>query len=107
MALAHFTDTNFRKEVLESELPVLVDFWAEWCGPCKMIAPVIEELAAEYAGKVKIGKIDVDQNSKFATAYAVMSIPTLIFFKKGKVVEQVVGVLNKVGLKKKIEENLR
>ncbi|MBL7152029.1 MAG: thiol reductase thioredoxin, partial [Candidatus Omnitrophica bacterium] len=64
MALAHFTDTNFRKEVLESELPVLVDFWAEWCGPCKMIAPVIEELAAEYAGKVKIGKIDVDQNSK-------------------------------------------
>ncbi|MFH0935302.1 MAG: thioredoxin [Candidatus Omnitrophota bacterium] len=107
MALLHFTDNNFKKEVLESELPVLVDFWAEWCGPCKMIAPVIEELAREYAGKFKIGKIDVDQNPRSATAYAVMSIPTIIFFKKGKVMEQVVGVLNKAGLKKKIEENLR
>lgn len=107
MALIHFTDSNFKKEVLESELPVLVDFWAEWCGPCKMIAPIIEELAREYAGKFKIGKIDVDQNPRSATAYAVMSIPTLIFFKKGKVMEQVVGVLNKAGLKKKIEENLR
>ncbi|MDI6606007.1 MAG: thioredoxin [Candidatus Omnitrophota bacterium] len=107
MALIHFTDTNFKKEVLDSELPVLVDYWAPWCTPCKMIAHIIEELAAEYAGKFKIGKLDVDQNPKSATAYAVMSIPTLIFFKKGKVVDQVSGVVNKSGLKKKIEENLR
>lgn len=107
MALAHFTDTNFKKEVLDSELPVLVDFWAQWCSPCKMIAPIIEELAREYAGKFKVGKLDLDQNPKTASAYGIMSIPTLIFFKKGKVMDQVVGVLNKPGLKKKIEENLR
>jgi thioredoxin 1 len=107
MALVYFTDTNFKKEVLDSELPVLVDYWAPWCAPCKMIAHIIEELAAEYAGKFKIGKLDVGQNPKSATAYAVMSIPTLIFFKKGKVVDQVSGAVNKSGLKKKIEENLR
>lgn len=104
MALLHFTDTNFKKEVLDSQLPVLVDYWAQWCGPCRMLAPIIEELAGEYAGKLKIGKIDVDQNPNSTAAYAVMSIPTLIFFKNGKVMEQVVGVVNKTGLKKKIEE---
>ncbi|MFH0762810.1 MAG: thioredoxin [Candidatus Omnitrophota bacterium] len=107
MALLHFTDSNFKKEVLDSELPVLVDYWAPWCGPCKIIAPIIEELAAEYAGRFKIGKIDVDQNPKSASAYGIMSIPTIIFFKKGKVTEQAVGVVNKAGLKKKIEESLR
>ena len=106
MSTQHFTDTNFKKEVLESELPVLVDFWAAWCGPCKMIAPLIDELAKEYAGKMKIGKVDVDTNPKIATEYGVMSIPTIIFFKKGKIMNQLVGAASKLDLKRKIEENL-
>jgi len=106
MATLEFTDQSFKKEVLESDIPVLVDFWATWCGPCKMIAPVIDELAKEYAGKIKIGKVNVDENSQVATRYGVMSIPTLIFFKNGKITEQAVGALNKAGLKKKIEDNL-
>jgi len=106
MSLAHFSDHNFKEEVLESSLPVLVDFWANWCGPCKMIAPMVEELAKEYAGKFKIGKLDVDENPKTATSYGIMSIPALIFFKNGKVMDQLVGALAKSELKKKIEENL-
>jgi thioredoxin 1 len=106
MSLLHLTDSNFKKEVLESDIPVLVDFWATWCGPCKMIAPVVEELAKEYAGKVKIGKLDVEESPKAASQYGVMSIPTLIFFKSGKVMDQVVGALNRPDLKKKIEENI-
>ena len=105
MSTQHFTDLNFKKEVLESDLPVLVDFWAAWCGPCKMIAPLIDELAKEYVGKMKIGKVDVDANPKIATEYGVMSIPTIIFFKSGKVMNQLVGVANKLDLKRKIEEN--
>ena len=106
MSTLHFTDTNFKKEVLESNLPTLVDFWASWCGPCKMIAPHIDELAKEYVGKMKIGKVDVDVNSKVATEYGVMSIPTIIFFKNGKVMNQHVGAVSKLDLKRKIEENL-
>jgi thioredoxin 1 len=106
MSTLHLTDANFKKEVVESDLPVLVDFWADWCGPCKMLAPFIEELAREYTGKMKIGKVDVDANSKVATQYGIMSIPTLIFFKKGKIVNQLVGVISKLDLKRKIEENL-
>ncbi len=106
MSTQHFTDANFKKEVLESNLPVLVDFWATWCGPCKMISPVVDELANEYVGKMKIGKVDVDNNSGVASKYGVMSIPTLIFFKNGKVMDQVSGALNKSALKQKIEENL-
>jgi thioredoxin 1 len=106
MALLHFTDSNFKKEVLESDLLVLVDYWAPWCGPCKMIAPIIEELAREYNKKIKIGKINIDENPKIPTHYGVMSIPTLMFFKKGRVSEQAVGALSKAELKKKIEENL-
>lgn len=106
MSIHHFTDTNFKKEVLESKLPVLVDFTANWCGPCKMIAPVIEELAKEYAGRIKIGKVDVDHNPKIATEYAVMSIPTLVFFNKAKAMEQVVGALTKEQLRSKIEKNI-
>ena len=105
MSTKHFTDLNFKKEVLESDLPVLVDFWAAWCGPCKMIAPLIDELAKEYTGKMKIGKVDVDTNPKVATEYGVMSIPTIIFFKKGKVMNQLVGAASKQELKRKIEEN--
>ena len=107
MSIQHFTDSNFKKEVLESNLPVLVDFWADWCGPCKMIGPIVEELAKEYAGKMKIGKVDVDSNSHSASTYGVMSIPTLIFFKGGKVMDQVNGALNKSALKQKIEEDLQ
>lgn len=107
MALLQFSDTNFKKEVLESHLPVLVDYWAPWCGPCKTIAPVIEELAREYQGKIKIGKVNVDENPQTAALYGIMSIPTLIFFKNGKVMGQATGVLNKVELKRKIEENIR
>ncbi len=106
MSLIHFTDANFKKEVLESHIPVLVDFWAAWCGPCKMIAPILEDLAKEYAHKIKIGKLDVDANAKTATNCGIMSIPTLIFFKNGKVTDQVVGALSKADLKKKIEEYL-
>jgi thioredoxin 1 len=106
MALLHFTDSNFKKEVMESDLPVLVDFWATWCGPCRMIAPAIEELSGEYQQKIKIGKINIDENPKIPTHYGVMSIPTLMFFKNGRVAGQVVGVLSKAELKKKIEENI-
>jgi len=106
MSTLHFTDANFKKEALESDLPVMVDFWAAWCGPCKMISPHIEELAKEYAGRMRIGKVDVDTNPKIATQYGVMSIPTIIFIKKGKVMGQLVGALSKLDLKRKIEENL-
>lgn len=106
MSTLHFTDSNFKKEVLESDLPVLVDFWAPWCGPCKTIAPLVEEFAKEYAGKIKIGKVDVDNNSKIPTQYGIMSIPTIVFFKKGKVMNQFMGVVSKHEFKRKIEENL-
>ncbi len=106
MSLTHFTDSNFKHEVLESRLPVLVDFWANWCGPCKMIAPIVEQLANDFKDKVKIGKMDVDANPKIATTYGIMSIPTLMFFKGGKVTDQVVGALSLSELKKKIEEIL-
>lgn len=104
--MINFTDENFKKEVLGSDLPVLVDYWAPWCGPCKMITPVVEELAKEFEGKVKIGKVNVDDSPKIATQYGIMSIPTLMFFKNGKVSDQITGALNKQALKKKIEENL-
>jgi len=106
MALIHFTDTNFKKEVLESQLPVLVDFWTTWCGPCKIIAPIIDELAKEYHNKIKIGKVNVDENPRIATHYGIMSIPTLIFFKNGRVMDQAVGALGKPEIKRKIEENI-
>ena len=106
MELLHFTDANFKKEVLESDLPVLVDFWATWCGPCRMIAPIIEKLAKEYDKKIRIGKVNIDENPKIPTRYNVMSIPTLMFFKKGQVINQAVGALSEAELKKRIEENL-
>ena len=106
MALIHLTDNNFKKEVLESDLPVLVDFWAPWCGPCKMIGPLLEESAKEFDKKLKVAKVNVDESPQAATKYGVMSIPTLIFFKQGKIMNQVVGALSRQELKKKIQENL-
>lgn len=106
MGLLHLTDSSFKHDVLESDLPILVDFWATWCWPCRMLAPILEELAREYDKKIKVGKIDIDENPKTPTHYGVMSIPTLMFFKKGRVVQQVVGALSKADLKKKIEEHL-
>ncbi|NCU41959.1 MAG: thioredoxin [Candidatus Moranbacteria bacterium] len=87
-----FTDTNFDEEVLKSDLPVLVDFWAPWCGPCQMMSPVIEDLAKAMEGKAKVGKLNVDENPQKATQYGVMSIPTLKIFKKGEIVKEMTGV---------------
>jgi thioredoxin 1 len=89
------TDATFQKEVLEAEQPTFVDFWASWCGPCKMIGPIFEELAKEYAGKVKFAKVNVDENLKTPANFGVRGIPTLIMFKGGKIVEQVVGAVPK------------
>lgn len=106
MALVHLNDGNFKDTVLNSEVPFLVDFWAEWCGPCKMISPVIDEVAKEYKGKLKVGKVNVDEASNTASSYGVMSIPTLIFFKGGKALTQIVGAVGKQQLEKKIKEIL-
>lgn len=97
------TDKNFADEVLKSKLPVLVDFFAEWCGPCKMIAPLVEELAGEMAGKALIVKLNVDESMDTAQTYGVMSIPTLIFFKDGKEVDRMVGAMPKDAMQEKLE----
>ena len=94
-------DSNFKHEVLESDIPVLVDFWAAWCGPCKMIAPTIEEIAKEYQGKLKVCKLNVDEANQTAANYGIMSIPTLIIFKNGQVMEQIVGAVDKSVLDEK------
>lgn len=100
------TDGNFKTEVLDSQTPVLVDFWATWCGPCKMIAPIIEELAGEYDGKMKFGKLDVDTNPQVAMQFGIRSIPTLLVFKGGKVVDQIVGAMPKKSLLEKISPHM-
>ncbi len=100
------TDNNFQNEVLQSDKPVLVDFWAEWCGPCRMVGPIVEELSGEYDGKVKVGKVDVDSNPQVATQYGIRSIPSLLIFKGGEVVDQVVGAVPKAELKKHLDEQL-
>lgn len=97
-----FNDSNFEQEVLKSDIPVLVDFYADWCGPCKMMAPVVDELAAEYEGKVKVGKLNVDESSAAAAKYRVMSIPTFIVFKNGEPVDTLVGAVSKKELEAKL-----
>ena len=100
------TDANFESEVLTGDTPVVVDFWAAWCGPCKLIAPVLDELAAEYDGKIKVTKLNVDENPSTSMKFQVRSIPTLLFFKDGKVVDQVIGAQSKADLKKRFEAAL-
>ena len=106
MAVVTITDDNFEEEVNYSEIPVLVDYWATWCGPCKMVGPLVEEISSEFSDKIKVGKLDVDTNQASAAQQNVMSIPTLLLFKEGQVVAQHVGTLSKNQLKELIEENL-
>ena len=98
------TESNFKEQVLSSAQPVLVDFWAEWCGPCKMIAPVLDELATEYGGKIKIAKVNIDENQNLAAQYRVTAIPTLLVFKDGQVLEQMVGAKSKRDLKASLDK---
>ena len=106
MAEVLLTDKNFDDEVLKATMPVLVDFWAAWCGPCKMVSPIVEELAKEYEGKLKVGKLNVDENQQSSSKFGIMSIPSLLFFKEGKVVKTVIGAQGKEALKKAIDEVL-
>ncbi len=100
------SDSDFDQTVLQSERPVLVDFWAPWCAPCRMVAPVVEELAEEYEGKVSFVKLDVDQNPKMASKYSIMSIPTLLIFKQGKPISHIVGFRPKAELKRSLDAAL-
>lgn len=102
-----FTDANFEQEVLKSDVPVLVDFWAVWCGPCKMIAPFVEELAGEYEGKAKVGKVDVDNNPNISMTYGIRSIPTLLIFRDGKIVDQIIGAIPKQAMAQKLDAQLQ
>ena len=104
--MLEFTDGNFKAEVEDSDGAVLVDFWAPWCGPCRMVGPILEELSKEYEGRIKIGKVNVDDNPGTASKFGIQSIPTLLFFKEGKVVEKIIGALPRKAIKDKIEEVL-
>jgi len=105
--VSEFTDANFENEVLKSDQPCLVDFWAEWCGPCRMVGPVVEEIAKDYGGRLKVGKLNVDQNGQTAAKYGIMSIPSLLLFKQGKVVDQIVGAVPKKQMVEKIDKILK
>jgi thioredoxin 1 len=104
--VTEFTDQNFQNEVLGASEPVLVDFWATWCGPCRAVAPVVEELARQYKGKVKVGKVDIDANQDVAQKYGIMSIPTIMLFKNGQKAGQIVGAVPKAKLEALIKSNL-
>ncbi|HWE29088.1 MAG TPA: thioredoxin [Polyangia bacterium] len=104
--IANVTDASFESDVLKSSQPVLIDFWATWCGPCRAIAPVVEQLAGEYAGKVKVVKVNIDENPKTPTQYDVRSIPTLLMFKDGKVVGQIVGAVPKPKIEELVKKAL-
>ncbi len=104
--LIEFTDQNFESEALKAETPVLVDFWAPWCSPCRMVGPVIEELAASLAGKVKVGKLNTDDNQAIASRYGIMSIPTVLLFKNGEIIDRVVGAAPKKEFERMINSHL-
>ena len=104
--IKHVSDASFEGDVLKSGVPVLVDYWAEWCGPCKMIAPILDEVAAEYDGRVRIGKVNIDEYQGLAAQYGVRSIPTLLLFKQGQVVDQLVGLRSKRDLKASFDRAL-
>ncbi|MGH8400036.1 MAG: thioredoxin TrxA [Gammaproteobacteria bacterium] len=104
--IVYTSDTNFENDVLKSDLPVLVDYWAEWCGPCKMIAPILDEIAADYQGKLRIAKVNVDENQQITQKYGIRSIPTLILFKDGNVQAQKVGAMSKSQLAAFVETNI-
>jgi thioredoxin 1 len=104
--LVEFTDQNFEQEVLKSDKPVLVDFWATWCAPCRMIAPTVEGIAAEYAGRAKVGKLNVDENMSVTSRYSIKGVPALLVFKNGQVAEQLVGVSSKDAIVKMLDKHL-
>ena len=105
MSPVHLDEKNFKTEVLDADLPVLVDFWAQWCGPCRAVAPILDEIAKELEGKLKVGKVNVDEAGEVAAQYNIMSIPTLLLFVKGKVVNQIVGAMPKDQLLAKLKLN--
>jgi thioredoxin 1 len=104
--LLHVSDANFEDEIVKADIPAMVDFWAEWCGPCKMVGPTVEALAKEYAGKIKIAKMDVDQNRETPAKFGIRSIPTLILFKNGKVAQTIVGALPKSDIEEALKKLL-
>ncbi|WP_227764964.1 thioredoxin [Zhaonella formicivorans] len=106
MSIVKVTDSNFKTEVLESEKPVLVDFWAEWCGPCRMVAPVVEAVAQEYGDRLKVAKLNVDENPLTASQYGIMSIPSLFIFKDGEIANRMVGYMPKEKLKQSIDQTI-
>jgi thioredoxin 1 len=106
MAEIILNEQNFDSEVLKSDLPVMIDFWAVWCGPCKVLSPIVEEIAKEYEGKLKVGKVNVDENNALAAKYGVMSIPTLKFFKKGKLVGEMIGAAPKTSVEAEVKKHI-
>ena len=104
--VSKFTDGNFDAEVVKSGVPVLVDFWAEWCGPCRLMGPILDELAPAYTGKLKIGKLNVDENQDSPSQFGVMNIPTMIVFRGGKEIDRIVGAMSKADLQKKLDKAL-